>query len=100
MSKAEKTLEKWLDNTPKEEPIDKVEAFIKRHFPDQHNQDSSSHIVITDELLKGIPGFGPMGDFSVPVKGGQKVKGYYLRMLAETVRLLQELRGTKKEEEE
>jgi hypothetical protein len=35
---------------------------------------------------------GPVGDFTVPIKGGQKVKGRYLKRLAIMVTFLKELR--------
>jgi hypothetical protein len=91
VSKAEKILKKWLKNTPTEVPIDKVEAFLDRHFSGQYSQSSTSHIVVQDDKLKGMPDYGPNGDFTVVVKGGRKVKGVYLKRLAETVIFLQEL---------
>ena len=95
MAKVDKTLDKWLNNTPTDEPLKKVKAIIERFFSGQHSQDSSSHIVRQDDSLKGIPEYGPAGDFTVCVKGGQKVKGRYLKRLALTIELLEEL---KKEE--
>lgn len=40
----------------------------------------------------GVEGYGPDGDFDVVIKGGQVVKGYYLKKLAQTITLLKELK--------
>jgi len=91
MAKVDKLLEKWLNNTPKDEPKDKVLAIIERFFPSQYEQKSGSHIIIQDDLLKNIPEYGPIGEFGVVVSGGQKVKGYYLKRLVKIINLLKEL---------
>lgn len=91
MSKVEKILKRWLTNTPKDAPKDKVIGLIKRFFPGQYKQESGSHIVIQDDRLIGIGGYGPEGDFDIPIKGGQKVKGWYLKKLAQTIKLLGEM---------
>ena len=88
MSKVDKILERWLQNTPTDEPKDRVIAIIDRFFPGQWKQEKSSHVVIQDSRLIGIPSYGPAGDFDIPVKGGQRVKGYYLKKLAQTIKLL------------
>lgn len=91
MAKVDKILNKWLNNTPTHEPLDKVKAIIERFFCGQHSQPSGSHIVIQDDRLIGIHDYGPAGDFTVCVIGGQRVKGRYLRRLALTIRLLEDL---------
>jgi len=60
-------------------------------FPGQYELKSGSHIVIQDERLIGVHGYGPNGDFDILVKGGQRVKGYYLKKLAQTIKLLEEI---------
>jgi len=92
MSRADKKIDKWLKNTPTDEPVSSVEAIIKRFFSGQYSRPSGSHIVIQDDRLKGLPDYGPAGDFNVAVKGGQKVKGKYLKRLAFTIKLLEELK--------
>ena len=92
MSKVDKTLKKWLTNTPKDVPKDRVIALIKRFFPGQYRQEGGSHIVIQDDRLIGIHGYGLEGDFDIPTKGGQKVKGFYLKKLAHTIKLLGEMK--------
>jgi hypothetical protein len=91
MSKAEKKLNRWLTNPPIDEPVKSVRAFIQRYFAEQWRWEGGSHIVIEDERLKGHEFVGPACDFTVPVKGGQKVKGRYLRRLAILVKYLDEL---------
>ncbi|MFH1983939.1 MAG: hypothetical protein ABIL58_19030 [Pseudomonadota bacterium] len=91
MAKVDKTLEKWRQNTPTDVPVDKAIGIIERFFPGQFQQNRTSHIVVQDDRLKGIYGYGPDGDFTVPVSGGQKVKGKYLKRLAETIKYLSEL---------
>lgn len=90
MSKVEKRLSKWLSATPTDVPVDEVLSILKRFFDGKYEQ-KGSHIVVTDKRLIGIPGYGPLGDFCVPVKGGQRVKGVYLKRLAETIDILEEL---------
>ena len=90
MSKVDKKLERWLQNTPTDAPKDSVLAIIERFFPDQWKKEGSSHVVIQDDRLIGIPNYGPAGDFTVVIKGGQKVIGPYLKRLAQTIVLLRE----------
>jgi hypothetical protein len=92
MTTVKKTLEKWLNNTPKYEPKSKVLAVLKRFFPGQYEQKSGSHIVIQDDKLKLFPDkYGPNGEFHIVITGGQRVKGFYLKDLAKTIKLLEEL---------
>lgn len=86
MSKIEKKLNKWLNNTPKEAPKKEVLAVIKRFF-DDWSHGTGSHIAIHDDRLKGHPKCFN-GDFTVVVKGGQKVPGQYLKRLAKIIEFL------------
>lgn len=95
MSRADKKLGKWLNNPPTDAPKAEVLAIIRRFFPGQYEQKSGSHIVIQDDRLIGIPDYGPRGDFDIPIKGGQRVKGYYLKKLALTIKLLEEIKEWK-----
>jgi len=67
-------------------PKKTVEAVLERYFQGQFQY--HKHLVVTDHRLAGHLGFGPNGEFTVPVKGGQKVKGWYLRTLAKAVIVL------------
>jgi len=90
MAHVDKLIDKWIYNTPKDAPKDQVISVIKRFFQDQYEQKTGSHIIIQDDRLIGINDYGPNGDFSVAISGGQKVKGWYLKKLASTIRLLEE----------
>jgi hypothetical protein len=91
MSKHEKKLKKWLENTPTDAPKEEVVAVLDRCFSGQWRFVRGSHIVVQDDRLASHPDYGPEGDFDIPVKGGQKVKGVYLRRLAQTIQLLEEI---------
>ena len=95
MARVDKKLERWANNTPKHAPKEDVLAIIERFFSRQYKQTSSSHIVIQDDRLGGYPECGPAGDFTVVISGGQKVKGHYLRRLAQIIRFLEELKNEK-----
>lgn len=99
MSRAKKKLEKWRDDTPVDAPVDEVKSFLERHFPGCYGQKGGSHIVVRDDRLKGRDGFGPDGDFSVPVKNGQRVKGFYLKKIIEAIDILAQLDNSEKDEE-
>ncbi|MGA3287142.1 MAG: hypothetical protein ABSD46_06930 [Bacteroidota bacterium] len=86
MSTRKKTLEKWKYNTPVDAPIDSVKAIIDYYFG-EFEQNATSHMVIKDEDLKknGITEIA--GFFVIPVSGGQKVKGRYLKRLVEAIEI-------------
>lgn len=90
MSRVDKKIGRWLENPPTDAPRDEVVAVVRRFFAGRYEFKTGSHIVIRDDRLIGVPNYGPNGDFSIPVSGGQKVKGVYLRRLAETISLLEE----------
>jgi len=92
MSQVGKTLDKWLNNPPKEVPKEKVLAMLDRFLRGQYKEKGGSHITVQDDRLIGFPEYGPDGDFSIVIKGGQKVKGYYLQKLAETIMLLEAMK--------
>jgi hypothetical protein len=90
MGKADKRLRNWLENAPTDAPVDQVRSVLKRYFPQGHKEKPGSHIVAWDQSLIGREGFGPTGDFTIPVKGGQRVKGYYLERLARAIKIIAE----------
>ncbi len=94
MGKGQKLLDQWADNPPKEARVQDVETFLNTYFPDMWDQKKSSHIVVRCEALKAFPNYQPYGELSVPVKGGQKVKGFYIKKLIKAVQLLTELGDT------
>jgi len=92
MSQVKKTLDKWLNNPPKEVPKEKVLAILERFFHGKYKEKGGSHIPVQDDRLIGLPEYGPDGDFAIAIKGGQKVKGYFLKNLAETIMLLEAMK--------
>ena len=78
-------------NPPTDTPKDSVISLLDRFFNGQYEFKSGSHIVVRDDRLKDLPDYGPDGSFDIPIKGGQRVKGYYLNRLARTIRLLEEM---------
>lgn len=91
MAKVDKLLGNWRNNPPTDVPKEKVLAVLERFFPGQWEKKKGSHIVIQDDRLIGVYDYGPAGDFDMPIKGGKKVKGVYLKKLAQTIELLKEL---------
>ena len=68
MPRVEKKLKKWRKDAPKYEPKDSVSAILDLFFPGQYEKKSGSHIFGQDGILKGIPDYGPDGDFSIVIK--------------------------------
>ncbi|MFW6333450.1 MAG: hypothetical protein ACOC23_09155 [Thermodesulfobacteriota bacterium] len=91
MGKGQKLLDRWADNLPREARRQEVITFLDTYFPHMWTQNKSSHIVVRCDALKGFPGYQPYGEISVPIKGGQKVKGFYVKRLIKAVALLLEL---------
>ena len=82
----------WIKNLPKEARVGDVKTLLNHFFPGMWGQKRSSHVVIRCEKLKSFPDYGPFGEISIPVKGGQKVKGFYIKRLVRAIALLRELR--------
>ncbi len=99
MAKIDKLLTKWVQNTPSEENKDTVISVIDRYFSGRYEFKTGSHIVVRHPDLLGKPEFGLKGEFTVIIKGGQSVKGAYLRTLAEVILDLK-LREKEKEQRE
>ena len=88
MGKPEKILGKWSQNRPREVRFGEVETILNAYFPRMWEQKSGSHIVVRHEALKDAPGFGPVGEFTVPKKRGQKVKGHYLKTILKAIEII------------
>jgi len=91
MGRAERRVQKWLNSPPKDAHVEEVKAILKRYFQGKFRFKSGSHIVVRDDRLAPYSGFDPFGEFAIPVKGGQRVKGYYLQRLARAVQIINEL---------
>lgn len=64
--------------------------YWQRIFRRGTDKKPGSHITVHHDKLIGREGFGPLGDFTICVTGGQRVKGIYLRRLALAVSMIQE----------
>jgi hypothetical protein len=61
MGRAEKRIQAWLDNPPKDAPVDEVVAVLKRYFQGKYDAKAGSHYVIRDQRLAPFSGFAPFG---------------------------------------
>ncbi len=93
MGKAQKLYKKWLGKTPREARIHDVKTFLNYYFNGLWDHEGGSHIVVRCEELKAFSDYQPYGEISVPVKSGQKVKGFYINALIKANSRLVELRG-------
>jgi hypothetical protein len=93
MGKREKLVQKWLTNPPKDAPVDQVEAILRHYFRDKLRTKTGSHRVVRDERLAIYAGFEPNGQFSIAIKGGQRVLGCYLQTLARAIQIIEEIEG-------
>jgi len=99
MKKAEALFEKWTTLTPKEARRQDVIIILNHFFHDQWDWESGSHIVVRCHDFEPLRTFGQYRDFvefSIPVKSGKKVKGFYIKHLINAVKLLKELRELQK----
>jgi hypothetical protein len=88
MSKRDKKLKIWKNNTPKTVPKHEVEGILKYYLPNNYSWEGGSHIVIQhDELLK-YQQYKPFGEISIPCSGGQRFKGVYLKELVKVLEIL------------
>ena len=84
MSKRAKLLVRWRDNPPISEELEAVKAVLE-HYAIQYTQ--PDHIVLHDDRLNAFPEVQG-GDLTIPVSGGHKVKGFYIRRLVQALELL------------
>lgn len=98
MGKAQRLFKKWSKNIPTDARVQEVKTLLNHYFNGLWNQWKTSHIVVRCEKLKAFPDYQPYGEISVPVKGGQKVKGYYIKELIKAIGILEELGGGGNEE--
>ncbi len=95
MGKASKLYEKWVANPPREVRLQEIKTVLNHYFPDMWDQTRGSHIVVRCEALKSSRDFQPHGEFDIPVKGGQKVKGHYVKTLIKAIDFIDELESLK-----
>ncbi|HPP75731.1 MAG TPA: hypothetical protein PLU88_11470 [Armatimonadota bacterium] len=86
-------IEKWLVNTPVDEPVNKVKTILRRVFGEDaicKKTGDSHQLRVKHPLLKDVPGFDPYGYLSIPVHKGQRVKGIYLKRIAHAAMIIYE----------
>ena len=88
MSKIEKVLRKW-ESKPVSVQKNEVLSILKRYCFELDFK-RGSHIVVTHPALVNKPNFGPDGEFTIPVKSGRKVKGFYLKRILEAIAIIEE----------
>lgn len=88
MRKADRLLKKWSVDIPREAYRKDVENLLNNYFSGQWDHKSGSHIVVRCEKLKTFQDYKPYGEISIPVKGGTKIKGRYVKELIKAIKLL------------
>ncbi len=88
MSKLGKILKKW-ESRPKEVNKNEVIGVLKR-FNFELEFKPGSHIIVRHKKLENKHGFGSLGEFTVPIKNGRYVKGFYLRTILIAIMIIQE----------
>lgn len=90
MGKGKKLLNEWTHKVPTDVRLQDVKTFLNTYFPEMWDHKGSSHMVVRCEALKAFQDYKPFGEISIPIKGGQKVKGFYIKELLKAVQLLNE----------
>ncbi|MBD3378514.1 addiction module toxin, HicA family [candidate division KSB1 bacterium] len=90
MSRIEKILKSWQQR-PVSVPKNQVLSVLDRYGFDIEKK-SGSHIIVRHSGLINKSGFGINGEFTIPVKGGQSVKGFYLKRILEAIAILEEVK--------
>lgn len=86
-------IDKWLAETPSDESVDIVKTVVVRIFGANSickGTGGSHQLRIKHPMLREMPGFGPFGHLSIPVSKGQRVKGYYLKRIAQAAKHIEE----------
>lgn len=87
MANAEELYERWKHNPPAEVSRQDFEKVLRRYLVDfLRGGSGSSHLyIVSHEALKQLSTTKQYGIWSVPLKSGRAVKGYYVRQLIEIV---------------
>jgi len=93
LMKDNRMIDSWLNSTPADAPADEVERVLVAFFGrDSVKKASGSHQYrIKHPALADLPGFGIGGYLSIPISGGKRVKGYYLKRIAQAIQHLEEI---------
>ncbi len=92
MPNVSKKIQKWR-NSKQEVRREEIESVLEHYFPGMWSFGSKtgSHVYkITHPKLKGVPGYGVDGDFSIPTTGGQRIKHWYLKKLIQAIDIVSE----------
>lgn len=90
MAKPEKLIEKWKNSRPTDVRKGEVETVLNEYFDGEWDHDGGSHIVVRNEILKRYREYQPYGEFTIAIKGGQKVKGVYVKEIIKAISLIQD----------
>lgn len=87
VSSADELYERWKRNPPTEVRREEFEKVLRRYLGEFLREGSgSSHLyLVSHEALKNLSATRQHGVWSVPVKSGRMVKGYYVKQLVEIV---------------
>jgi len=88
VSKIEKVLEHWRRRPP-EVRRDEVLSVLK-HCGFEVDTKRGSHILVRHSKLIGRSGYDALGGFIFPGKGGQRVKGAYLKDILQAIDIITE----------
>lgn len=90
MSKRDKLLASWKTQPQPDADVETVAAVLIRYFPSGFSKaEGGSHqLRVTHAALFAHPHFVG-GSLSIPVKGGQSVKPFYLKRIVEAIEIVQ-----------
>lgn len=90
MSKRDKLLAAWKTQPQPNADVETVEAVLSRYFPSGFSRaEGGSHqLRVTHPALFAHPHFVG-GTLSIPVKGSQIVKPFYLKRIVEAIEIVQ-----------
>ena len=84
---------RWFSAAPGYESADVVERVLEHYFGPEsvkNNAGGSHQFRVKHRLLEDLPGFGIGGYLSIPISGGKRVKGYYLKRIAQAIKKIEE----------
>jgi len=88
VGKLEKILKKWQSRPTLVEKNEVIS--VLQRFGFELDFKRGSHIIVRHEKLIGMPNFGQNGEFTLPVKGGRKIKGFYLLQIIKAIEIIKE----------
>ena len=100
MSKRDKLLASWKNQSQPSAPVETVEAILRHYFASGFflAGGGSHQLRVSHPALFQHPHFVG-GTLSVPVTGGQSVKPFYLKRIVEAIEIVQEAENPAQETE-